>query len=204
MSVETLNCNECGATIQVPSTAKYCTCNRCRAHLVVHRNPLATFMEAVPPPRAPRADEPPDRDWRDMTDRLDELTYQNELMRIDREWEMERERYMVYGRYGYRHVPNTAWSVVGGIIAVVFGLFWTAMVFGVAANGPGGMGPIFPLFGVVFVAIAVGASIYNFTKAQRYNQAYNDYQARRRAVEARRWRTEPPEAPDTRDLFRRP
>jgi hypothetical protein len=188
MSVETLNCNECGATIQVPSTAKYCTCNRCRAHLVVHRNSLATYTEAVPTPRAERGDAPPpDRDWRDMTDRLDELAYQNELMRLDREWEMERERYMVYGRYGYRYVPNAAWSVVGGVLAVGFGLFWTVMAFGFA-GGAGGPGLFFPLFGLVFIAVGIGASIYNFSKAQQYQRAYQDYLDRRRALEDRRWR----------------
>jgi DNA-directed RNA polymerase subunit RPC12/RpoP len=42
MPDETLNCNECGALIQVPSTARYVTCNRCGAHLVVQRTGIAT------------------------------------------------------------------------------------------------------------------------------------------------------------------
>src|ERR671923_326531 len=49
-----------------------------------------------------------------MREQLDELRLQNEVARLDREWELERERYMVAGRYGYRYVPTRGMSVPGG------------------------------------------------------------------------------------------
>jgi uncharacterized membrane protein len=115
-----------------------------------------------------------------MSDRLEQLEYQNELARIDREWEMERERYLVTSRYGRRYVPSAAAAVVVGVLAVGFGIFWTVMAFGMAGNfGGGGFEAIFPLFGLLFIAVGAGVSIYQFTKAQQYQSAYTEYQRRR-------------------------
>src|SRR5262245_39381991 len=36
---------------------------------------------------------------------LEEIKLQNEVARLDREWELEREQYMVAGKYGYRYIP---------------------------------------------------------------------------------------------------
>jgi uncharacterized membrane protein len=179
MGYETLNCNQCGALIQVPITARYVTCNRCGAHLVVQRTGVATYTEAAPRPAAAGEADP---GWREMSGRLEYLEYQNELARIDREWDLERESYMVRGRYGARYVPNAVAAVVMGVIAAGFGIFWTVMAFGIA-GGAGGLGAIFPLFGVVFIAAGVGMSIYQFNKAQQYQSALAAYQRRRADVE---------------------
>ena len=47
----------------------------------------------------------------------------------------------------------------GGIIAVIFGIFWTITAASMGAP------PIFPLFGVLFIAIAVVNIIYNYKNA---------------------------------------
>jgi uncharacterized membrane protein len=184
MSFETLNCNECGALIQVPTVARYVTCNRCGAHLAVQRTGISTYTEAAPLPA--RQSDAHDPAWREMSGRLEQLEYQNELARIDREWDMEREQYMITSRYGRRYVPSAAAAVVMGVVIVGFGVFWTAMAFGMASNfGGDGFAMFFPLFWVVFIVAGIGVSIYQFTKAQRYQAAYNDYQ-RRRDVARRR------------------
>src|SRR5262245_35284278 len=41
-----------------------------------------------------------------MSAHLDEIKYQNELARVDREWEIEREQYLITTRYGQRVVPE--------------------------------------------------------------------------------------------------
>jgi hypothetical protein len=41
---------------------------------------------------------------------------------------------------------------------------------------------IFPLFGVLFIGAAVGFGIYAYNRGQRYQQAYQAYQRRRRNV----------------------
>jgi hypothetical protein len=99
---------------------------------------------------------------------------QNELARLDRAWEAERERYLVTGRRGARYLPSVASSVVTGVIAVGFGLLWTAM----AAALMNGLGP-FPLFGLFFVALGLWVSVSSLRKALRYRSAHEAYQRRR-------------------------
>src|SRR5262249_12264234 len=60
-----------------------------------------------------------------LQEHLEEIKLQNEVARLDREWELERERYMIAGQDGHRVIPNRGMSVIGGIIIAVFGLFWT-------------------------------------------------------------------------------
>jgi hypothetical protein len=109
-------------------------------------------------------------------DQLEEIRRQNEIAQLDREWQIERERYMVSGRYGYRYTPNKAASVIGGIVIAAFGTFWTIMAAGMGAPF------FFPLFGVLFVLAGVGMSVYSFVKAGQYAEAYRRYQHRRAAL----------------------
>ena len=98
----------------------------------------------------------------------------DELARLDREWEAERDRYLVTGRSGARYLPSVATSVVTGVITVALGLLWTAA----AASLLNGFGA-FPLFGLLFVALGLWVSASSFRKAVRYRRAYEAYQRRR-------------------------
>src|SRR4051794_19655712 len=60
-------------------------------------------------------------------DQLDEIRHQNEVAQLDREWQLERDRYMVVGRYGGRYIPNRATSLIGGVVFAGFGTVWTVM-----------------------------------------------------------------------------
>jgi hypothetical protein len=109
-------------------------------------------------------------------DELAEIRRQNEVAQLDREWQIERERYMMTSRYGGRYAPNRATSLIGGIIIAAFGTFWTITAFGMGAPG------LFPLFGVLFVLGGIGVSAYSFIKAGEYEQAYRRYQQRRASL----------------------
>ena len=41
---------------------------------------------------------------------------------------------------------------------------------------------LFPYFGLVFIAFGVGIGVYTFVQANRYEEAYAAYQARRTAL----------------------
>ena len=120
-----------------------------------------------------------------MKDQLEEIKLQNEVERLDREWALERERYMVAGRYGHRYLPSRGMSLLGGAVIVGFGIFWTAMA---ASMGTG----LFPLFGVLFILAGVGVSIYSSGKASQYEVAYQAY--RRRRARLLEGRSEQPDA----------
>lgn len=106
-------------------------------------------------------------------DQSDALRFEHELARLDREWMIERESYMVTGRYGRRSLPSEASSILMALFIGGFGLFWTISAASMGAPG------FFPLFGVLFILFGVGTSIQSFTKAGAYKQAEQAYQRRR-------------------------
>lgn len=119
------------------------------------------------------------------SEHLEEIKAQNEIAQLDREWELERENYMVAGNNGHRHIPGKASSVIVGIFIVGFGIFWTAMAALMTGFGSDGVFSIFPLFGVLFVLFGAGMSIFAFVKAGEYEEAQQRYQRRRREMQDR-------------------
>ena len=119
-------------------------------------------------------------------DHLEKIRHQNEIAQLDREWAIEREQYMVAGRYGGRYIPGRVSSVLGGVLIAGFGTVWTI--------GAAGMGApfFFPLFGVIFVLVGIGMSAYSFVKADQYAEALNRYQKLRAALLNRGDTPDPP------------
>jgi len=105
------------------------------------------------------------------------LEIEAELARLDREWEMERENYMVNGKYGSRHVPTAAGGILIGVSFAGFGLIWTIATASTASSF-GGFGS-FPLFGVLFTVIGVVLSMSTYSKANQYDAAFRRYEERR-------------------------
>ena len=56
-------------------------------------------------------------------------------------------------------------SAVGGIIAVIFGVFWIGMASNISGSMGGGVASVFPLFGVLFVVAAIIGVVYNLKNA---------------------------------------
>jgi hypothetical protein len=104
------------------------------------------------------------------SDHLEEIKTQNELAQVDREWRMERENYMVWGRYGHRYIPSKVSSVVWGIFVVGFGLYWTSIATSLVG------------FGILFILFAASTSIWAFVKSGQYEEAQAKYQRRRHAI----------------------
>ena len=119
-----------------------------------------------------------------VREQVEEIRRQNEVAQLDREWQLERERYLVTNRYGQRYIPTPGLSLLGGIVVAVFGALWTLFAGGIAAT-VGGPALVFPCFGVVFIVFGVGVSIYSYTKARQYQRAYDAYQHRRREAARR-------------------
>jgi DNA-directed RNA polymerase subunit RPC12/RpoP len=185
MSSESLNCNECGALIPVPSVARYATCNRCGAHLVVKRTDVAAYTElAGGVPGASESPASPNPALRELTNRLDSLEYRNALAQIDHEWEMERERYMTSPAYGRSHAPSMVQAVFIGMFSIGLGLYLIYLAF----DRPGGVrssGSFSLLVGLIFFVAGLGTSIHRFIKARKYQAAFAEYQRRRAALRDR-------------------
>jgi hypothetical protein len=61
-------------------------------------------------------------------------------------------------------------GAVGGVVAVVFGVFWTIMASSMTENAPGPMRFFFPLFGVLFVVMGIANVVYNLYNASNPNR----------------------------------
>ena len=103
---------------------------------------------------------------------LQQIQHQNELERLDREWKLEREKYMITGRYG-THIPNEGGSLIGALLIGGFGTAWTLAAMSMGAPA------LFPIFGIVFVVLGVGQCINGLFKAHEYHDAQLRYQQRR-------------------------
>lgn len=130
----------------------------------------------------PAGPAPPDTDH--LAQHLAEVRHQNELAQIDRQWQIEREQYLIPDRYGRRHVPTAGFGIGGAVVGGLFGVFWTIMAFAITSGAPD-HGPFsiakvaFPLFGVVFTVAAIGYGLYTASRAEKYQAAFRAYQQRR-------------------------
>lgn len=170
MQLTTISCNSCGAPLQIPASARFVTCKHCSAQLAVKHNDSVTFTELLGEIG---------QQTQQITADVAELKYRQQLEDIDRQWEQERESYMVTGKHGHRHLPSTSGSVIGGIMVVVFGVFFVAAA--------GRAGPIPVLFGLVFIGFGLVACITSYAKADAYQQAEQAYHRRRSEARKRQY-----------------
>jgi hypothetical protein len=123
-----------------------------------------------------------------LADQLAEVRYQNELAQIDREWQFERQQYLIRGQYGTAQVPTAGMGIATAIVGGVFGVFWTITAVSITGDAPdfgafAAAKVFFPLFGVVFTLVAIGYGMYAFSRAQKYEEAFAAYKARRARVQ---------------------
>jgi hypothetical protein len=134
-----------------------------------------------------------------MSQDLETIRLQNEIERLDREWEIEREKYRVQGSRGSSSLPTSGtavMAVIGAIVAVLFLLFWISIAasmfggisFGEPSGFPGGSSPFgsiglcFPLFGGVALILVIIGVVTNVSKASGYSQAEQEYLRKREAL----------------------
>lgn len=135
----------------------------------------------------PSTEQPTADDVSKLESELAELRAEKELERIDREWEAEREQFMVSDKNGAKSLPTTGGSLVMGVVGAVFGVIWTAMAIGITSGAPD-FGPfaiakvVFPIVGVAITVGAIAMGFVGARKATEYEQAHAAYQARRAAV----------------------
>ncbi|MEA3207084.1 MAG: hypothetical protein QOE70_141 [Chthoniobacter sp.] len=170
MKLISVRCNHCGASLDVGESARFVTCSFCNSQLAVERTESAVFTSKIDAIHA-RTEQ--------IAGNLGVIQLQNDLEQLDREWLLERENYMVQNKHGVTSEPTGSGSVFGGLVAVVFGGFWTYM----AAEH--GAPSFFPFFGVVFILVGAAAAVNGYSKACGLEQARTAYQRRRAALERR-------------------
>lgn len=181
MKLLTLTCQQCGAPLEVPAKIKQLTCQFCGTRLQVQRTGSAAYTEVL--------DEVAESVAR-VAETTEQLRIEQEISRLDREWQLGRERFMVRGKDGQLSVPGKTGVMFGGAIAVVFGIFWMLFAGGIATligsgihaagGGPLSLLPgLFPCFGLLFIGVAIFGTISAFRKADDFARHQQQYHAER-------------------------
>jgi hypothetical protein len=171
MIVETIACNNCGAPLNVPPTANFATCAHCNSQLVIRRNDTARFTETL------------DR-IEDYTERIAEdvehIRLQNDLERLDREWQRERRRFLLRERDGVSRLPTRSY-VISRVLVSIVALVLTTLWFGLASSaGDGAL--FFGWFGLIVVAITIANAVISIVRGINYNTAKQEYQTQREEI----------------------
>jgi len=104
---------------------------------------------------------------------LARLQREAEVARIDREWDYQREQYMVRGKYGNRYYPSRFAGIASMVIGTLFGLIWIGVSLG--SNAP----TFFPLIGIVVIVAGIANGVASFSKADSLQEAEEEYRNRR-------------------------
>lgn len=171
--LESLLCNSCGAPLQIPSRTNYVNCNHCNTQLAVHRDAGVTFTESI---------KELNETTMDLRDQVAQLSHQQRLADLDRQWDQQRESFMITNQHGRKHLPNSAASTIGGIVAIGFGIVWMIFTMSITANGPAGFPQIFPFFGIFIIGMGIFGMIHNNSQATKYQEALARYQAERKKI----------------------
>jgi hypothetical protein len=120
-----------------------------------------------------------------------EAHYQVDLARLDREWEIERQTYLVTDRNGRRSVPTLWKGMLVTVVGSAFGILWTVVGMGLVIRGPdsGLVAVLLFLLAVMgngIIVASLGWGMYCHGRVQKYEQALRDYQARRGKVSSGR------------------
>ncbi|MEP6774751.1 MAG: hypothetical protein ABJA50_04070 [Chloroflexota bacterium] len=180
MQVETLSCNNCGAMIELPTTANYATCAHCGAHLVVRRGETACYTEVLAQPEVVGTQkESADAELR-------RRRIEMAIMTLDQEWEGRRTQHMVRSRDGHLIVPDISQAITYllGILGLLVFLGFPLITSKSTASSIGAAG--FLIIGV-FVAVFAGLAWRRYIKYKKYLAAENAYLHRRNALIDQQW-----------------
>jgi hypothetical protein len=171
MKLISVNCNGCGAPLNVGPNTRFVTCVQCGARLAVVRSESSAYTEML---------EQLDKKTDAIAEQLAEIQRHNEVERIDREWELEKQQWMTVGKDGSKSEPNADASMFGAVIMVVFGILWMMFAAGIG-------GGAFALFGLLFIGAAVFMGRTGVEKAKSFEAAEARWRKRRaEAMEADR------------------
>ena len=139
MKITKVCCQGCGTDLQIDETVRYVTCNYCHARLEVVHDPSVTHTRLM---------EKLEKNTERMAENLKVIELQNELALMDREWEQERESFMVDGKHGNRSLPSKDASAMSLAIGVIAGL----ILLGISSSR--GNSSVFGFVGLLVVVLS--------------------------------------------------
>ncbi len=168
MKLIALNCNHCGAPLEVPETANFVTCSFCETRLAVERTETTystTVLEQL------------QRKTTSLSREVAHLRLENELERLRREWEERRPSLMVRTQEGGLCVPNER---VGQFTAVFcFTLGIAAILFTVVKWS------LIPTAFALFFGLCGFVGLAHYKKGVAYNREFQRIKRQEEELQAR-------------------
>jgi hypothetical protein len=170
MGLESLDCNNCGAPLEVPEGVQFMRCGHCGSRLKIHREASAHYTEVL---------ERIEKTTRQLEDEVRTLRLQNEIRDLDEAWRVHREGLLIRHKDGRAIEPSAAGGIIGGLIGFVGAVIWIFLAVSMQAPA------IFPLIGIVFILMAVGSAVFHASRGNQFKEAEAHYQRERRKLEER-------------------
>ncbi len=170
MELESLNCDHCGAPLEIPLTATFVKCNHCGSQLAVRRSESVAFTERV---------EQLAETTEHLTERISELTRQNELSALDRRWEREQEAFMWKDSTGKLHPPAKSATLVGILLAAFTCFIFVPVLFTSDHVPPFVRWVFFPAMILTVVILGIRLSVRANQNVDRYQSALARYKEER-------------------------
>lgn len=111
-SALTVRCQSCGAPLQIAGDIRFLTCNYCKAELELVRDTSATHTRVLEKIQA---------DTQQMRNHLKVLDLQNEIERLDRDWEAWRQENLSRSVSGEYFEPNRFTASIFPLIFLIIG-----------------------------------------------------------------------------------
>lgn len=168
MPLQTRTCSRCGAVVggTPPAPGQACGCAEVPANVCSEGGGCrAEGDDKTPPPSG----------------RLDDLAYQQELARVDGEWQTERERFLVRGPGGRRRIPTVGRGTLTGVALAGFGVTFATLAASLGAP------LVFALVGGTFLLVGAGNAANSVRRARAYQHAFRAYRRRRAGVRPTRF-----------------
>ncbi len=163
MQITKVCCQGCGANLEVDESIRFVTCNYCHARLEVVHDATTTHTKLL---------EALDQRTESMARDIKVLKLENELGRLDREWESVRQSKMIHSKNGSVSEPDSASATGAGIMAIVLGVGWMIFAASMGASHS-------PLFGLLFIGVGIFIMISGNAKASEFQSLRSWYQMRR-------------------------
>lgn len=158
MKILSLNCNECGAPLDVPQKAKYVTCGFCDSRLAIQHsgNTYSTEVieQLVQTTSAIQSD-------------VEELKRRAAISDLDLDWERRKRSYVIKDKNGRESLPSMPGIFAQGIVSTGISVF----VF-----------VLFPPVGLFFMLLLGWNFARTFTKHSKYQAAQQRYRSQRRRL----------------------
>lgn len=173
MKTINLTCNHCGAPLDVPETTNFVTCRFCSTRLAIEHSASAAYTRVL---------EEIENRTSELSEDLGTIKLQNELERLDREWQTERERLSIRGKNGQILEPDSRVAGCTAVFLFFVGVVWMIIPLGIASISGANFIGIGSGFGLAIAIYGIVRCLTQVRLAEQFAKAKSDYESRRYAL----------------------